>query len=155
MSTTTTTTNCFSGQCGLCKLCCQPLYIEKEVNHSKEFMDRGKDFIKFLSRESLYEYDKDYIKKLKGIIKRTDYVSPEDHGFLSDKKKINDEVYHLKKVRHKLLCDNAMCRVRFLNTHEYLREKNFCKLPIYTNDKNKFCVVCIERTQDHRRDIFL
>jgi len=147
--------NCFSGQCGLCKQCCQPLYIEKGFNHSKEFMDRGKDLIKFYDKTSLYEYNKDYNDKLKEIIKRTDYVSPEDHGFLSDKKKINNEFYHLKKETHKLLCDNAMCRVRFLDTHEFLREKNFCKLPVYTNNKNKFCVVCIERTQDYRNDLSL
>jgi hypothetical protein len=149
--------NCFSGECGFCNHCCDYLsYQNKNNSPSEEYNNRAKDMIKFYSKSDIESYEKEYNQKLKEIINRTDYVSPIDKGYLSNKKRINNTFYTLKENYHKLLCDDTMCRIMFHNTHDHLKKK-YSKLPIYTreNDKYKFCAVCIERISDYRNDLCL
>ena len=154
-------TNCFSGDCGFCKECCQPMYINTNVEnppHSDEFLNRSEDLQKFYYGDRYDEIDIEYNQHLKKIIDRTDYRSPSDPGLLSKKKNLYGKKYKLIDETHSAVCDDPVCKIFFIKAHDYIRMSKFTQYPIYTrepDDKLQFCAVCIERVSDWRYDNFI
>ena len=145
----TFTAPCFSGECGFCACCCDTEPTSKEP----EVLQRANDLKKFMF--SRYEKELDhYNKTLKQLAKSVDYRGPGDIGFM--KKKVYDtsnpnpeySKYNLIQEIHSAVCDDPLCKVFFVSSHDSKKSLFYPKLPVYTrdiDDGHQLCVVCINR----------
>jgi len=138
---------CFSGDCGFCINCCSN-YCDKDNVSNVEVLRRSEDLSKFLGKKRVDRITMDYNKSLKVWCSERGYRNPRDTG--STKKTIlvkNGEVkFDLVKEKHKLVCDDSLCRVMYVNCSERLHSTFYPSLPIYTNGKLNFCGPCFTRT---------
>jgi len=146
----TFTAPCFSGECGFCPSCCDLDPISKD----HESIQRAYDLKKFIGSQRIQEEQDKYNKSLKKITKKYDYHNPTDIGFMPpiikfEKGQPIDYVkYNLIKGNHTIICDDLLCKVFFIISHDGLRSSYYSKLPIYNrnHDKNhNLCAVCINR----------
>jgi len=138
---------CFSGDCGFCINCCSNYCGKDNVSKSGAWRTT-EDLTKFLGKNRVDRITMDYNKILKGWCSERGFRNPHDTG--SSKETIlvkNGEVkYDLVKEKHKLVCDDSLCRVMYVNCSERLHSTFYPSLPIYTNGRLNFCGPCFTRT---------
>ena len=141
---------CFSGECRFCASCCD----SDPTSSDPEPIQRADDLIKFMGKQRVQEESDHYHKSLNKIIKQYDYRSPTDIGFMT--KKVNYEKgqpidnikYKLIEKNHDSVCDDPLCKVFFVTSHDNLKNTFYPKVPIYKrviDDNHQLCAVCISR----------
>jgi len=138
---------CFSGECGFCANCCAN-NCEKDNISKVEDLRRAGDLSKFLGKNRVDKITMDYNKDLKRWCSERGFRNPNNTG--SSKETIlvknGGVVFNLVKEKHKLVCDDSLCKVMYVNCSERLHSTFYPSLPIYTNGKLNFCGPCFTRT---------
>ena len=154
------TAPCFSGECEFCPECCKSDDNDSKNNNGKddnndnddESLQRAKDLNKFIDKQRLEDEKDHYNKSLNKLIKQYDYRNPTDIGFMPTKKNYGEDEeykqYKLQQENHKEICDDQLCKLFYVSSHDNIKSSYYTKLPIYSRVKDNnhnLCIVCISR----------
>ena len=135
---------CFSGQCSFCPECCK----SSKISDEPEILQRANDLSKFLGKDKISHENDSYNNSLKKLIKKYDYRNPSDQGFLPNFQYYQNDKYKLiQENPHAAVCDDPLCSVFFINSHDSIKTFHYTMLPIYTrvkDNQHQLCAVCIQ-----------
>ena len=138
------TAPCFSGECGFCPECCK----SSKISNEPECLQRANDLSKFLGKQKIAEELNLYNQSLNQLIKKYDYRNPKDPGFLPQRVMYqNDKYRFITKFPHSSICDDMLCKVFYLTSHDHMKSTNYTRFPIYErlgDHKYHLCAVCIQ-----------
>ena len=144
---------CFSGECGFCAECCERCFNKDEGSGSPEILKRAEDLSKFLGKKRVDAIMMDYNSQLKSWCKDNGYRNPKDPG--SSKKTVmiagpGMKVFKLIQGSHGAVCDDARCKVGYVNSSDWIHSSTYTNLPVYerVGDHNgvfHLCGPCLSR----------
>ena len=144
-------TECFSGECGLCKNCCQNTdeSFQKIIHNKNEDERRSEDLSKMMGKNYVQEVKDRYNKNLKEWCKNYSFKDPYCYGYAPE---IKSETYTGRNEKYKIIdkihnhvCNNTYCKMMYTTSTIWEQEKKYSLLPIYKNiNKDNFlCGPCL------------
>ena len=148
------TSPCFSGECGLCNVCC-----DTDYNHISPEVSRARDTKLFYGRNRMDEISNEYNKNLNLWCKERGYRNPQDRGWVKSSAKrfrkgsFEPIVFHLLTESHPTkICSDPRCRLISEEANEWNRDKTYSIIPLYSWKDNVracdkyICGVCFDTT---------
>lgn len=144
-------TECFSGECGLCKNCCQNTEesLQKNIHNKPESERRSEDLSKIIGKNNVQEFKDRYNKNLKEWCKNYSFKDPFCYGYAPKNKRETftgrNEKYKIIDKIHKDVCDNLYCKMMYTTSTSWEQEKKYCLLPVYKNinEEKYLCGPCL------------
>lgn len=149
--------NCFSGECGLCRNCCQNTQVGINTPLDVDPLQKGADLSLFMGRKYVQEITDIYNKNLIRWSKKYGYKDPFCNGCapqtISLEGTYGSESFAIIDHRHSEVCDNPYCKMIYVSATSWEHSSKYQILPIYVSKSDralKLCGPCMTNESFHK-----